>query len=1107
MAMVLFLLMIAMDSCRSPREEKNLENSDLFELIDNQKAGIDFINQVEYTEEYNTYTYRNFYNGAGVGLGDFNNDGLTDIYFCGNLVDNRLYLNKGDLKFENITEKAGVACTGVWSTGVSIADVNGDGLLDIYVCKSGIMTMQNRQNELFINNGDLTFTERAGEYGIDITGLSTHAAFFDYDQDGDLDLYLLNNAMRSVGGFAKTRNQRNIRDPEGGNKFFRNDGSRFTDISEEAGIYGSRIGFGLGVTVGDIDHDGWADIYVSNDFFEKDYLYMNNHDGTFTENLESCIRELSLGSMGADMADINNDGYPEIFVTEMTPEPEERYKTKAMFEDWETYQKGLDSGYYRQFARNVLQLNNGNGSFSEIGRYAGVSTTDWSWGALIFDMDNDGWKDLFVANGIFKDLLDQDYINFYSDPAIVRNLIRNQEHAILTMINDMPSVRVPNYAFRNNRDLTFTNVASTCGLGTPSHSNGAVYGDLDNDGDPDLVVNNVNMPPFIYRNMSSENLGHSFISFRLRGDKKNSGAIGSKVTIYCQGEKFYQELMPMRGFQSTVDSRLLFGLGDHSRIDSVLVEWPDNRTTRLYNLEVNNELMLDIAAVEENNEILIHKMNRPLLKDVTDQGIIRYLHIENKFSDFDVSPMVFLMTSTEGPEMMVGDLDGNGMEDLVITGSRGEPASIFSQQKDRRMIMDNISVFEQDRISEDTDCRLFDADNDHDLDLYIARGGYEFPSSSPALIDRLYFNDGSGNFTMSEQIFPGTRFESSACTRDADFDGDGDRDLAVGIRLKPFSYGLPAGAYLLENDGSGKFKNVTDERAPEMKALGMITDMAWADLDSDGDEDLLVVGEFMPVTVFINNRGKLENQTEPYGLGNTSGLWRVIEKSDFDRDGDMDFIIGNHGLNSFLKATDAEPVQLYVSDFDRNGYLDQFLCRYNSGKSYPFILQPDLVRHIPSLKNKYPDNKSYKDQTIGDIFGPDRLEQAVKISAVHLSSSLLVNDGNGSLMVKALPSEVQFAPIYAIHATDVDDDGNIDILLGGNLYEAKPQTGIYDATYGVLLRGNGNGDFVTLPYAESGFFVKGQIRDIEELSIGSQNLLLVAMNNDSLRVFSKTVKK
>ncbi|MBQ0721778.1 MAG: CRTAC1 family protein, partial [Gammaproteobacteria bacterium] len=630
---MLFLMFFLTWSCKTKQSDSN--PNALFSLLDSKQTHINFLNQLENTENYNTYTYRNFYNGAGVGIGDFNNDGLSDIYFCGNLVDNQLYINKGNFVFEDITELAGVACKGSWSTGVSIADVNGDGWLDIYICKSGDPNSSNRQNELFINNGNLTFSEKAAEYGIAVTGLSNHASFFDYDRDGDLDCYLLSNSFESVTEFDIKLGQRLVRDTLGGNKLYRNDNEHFTDVSKEAGIYGSKIGFGLGVSVGDVNRDGWMDIYVSNDFFERDYLYINNKNGSFSESLVNEMSEISLGAMGGDMADINNDCYPEIFATEMTAEGNARLKTKTMFDSWERYQMKLAKGYHHQFARNVLQLNNQGKSFSEIGRLSGVSATDWSWGALIMDLDNDGWKDIFVANGIYKDLLDRDYLNFYSDPTIIKSMIRSEEKAILKLIDKIPSVKVSNYAFRNNRDLTFANYSVNWGLNTLSFSNGAAYGDLDNDGDLDLVINNVNMPSFIYRNETQREQKTNFLVVKLKGSGKNSAAIGAEVTLYYDKGINYQELVPMRGFQSTVENRLHFGIGASQKIDSMRIQWPDGKCSVLYDIAANQFLTIDEKT--SIADCVNHVNNNPFtpFEQIELNVAIDYIHQENDYNDFD----------------------------------------------------------------------------------------------------------------------------------------------------------------------------------------------------------------------------------------------------------------------------------------------------------------------------------------------------------------------------------------------------------------------------------------------------------------------------------------
>jgi hypothetical protein len=751
----------------------------LFESLPSESTNVDFINKLSFDDKFNIYTYRNFYNGGGVGLGDFNNDGLIDIYLTANQLSNKLYVNKGNLKFDDITQQAGVAGSKAWSTGVSVADVNGDGWLDIYVCNSGDIKGDDKENELFINNGDLTFTEKAKEYGIADNGFTTHAVFFDYDQDGDLDLYILNNSYQAIGSFNLMKNERPKRDSLGGDKLMRNEGTHFVDVSEHAGIYGSVIGFGLGATVGDVNDDGWPDIYVSNDFFERDYLYINNKNGTFTENLTEQIQSISAASMGADMADINNDGWPDIFVTDMLPKTNARLKTVTTFESWDRYRYGVNNDYYHQFTRNTLQLNNGDNSFSEIGRLAGVEATDWSWGALMFDMDNDGLKDIFVANGIYQDLTNQDYLQYITNEEVARAMISKKGVDYKKLVELIPSNPVSNFAFKNKGNLRFENVAEAWGLGNPNFSNGSAYGDLDNDGDLDLVINHVNAQVSINRNNAERLMPENrYLKFILKGSTKNSQAIGTKITLIQGDKKFFVEQVPNRGFESSVDPRPNIGLGAISIVDTIQIKWPDGAVSILSNVPTNQVLTLEQSQAKyivdaSEGKIAYSEILLPI------KPVLNWKHKENEFVDFDRDKLVYHMLSGEGPQIAVADIDGDGLDDLYLGGAKDSPGVLLKQNSRQQFDEQQAELFEIDKSSEDTGTIFFDADTDGDLDLYVCSGGSEFSSISTALKDRLYINSGNGVFEKSEHVLPEIS-ESTSVVRVSDYDKDGDLDLFIG---------------------------------------------------------------------------------------------------------------------------------------------------------------------------------------------------------------------------------------------------------------------------------------------------------------------------------------
>ncbi len=1077
----------------------------LFTKLPSSYTGVRFENRLEETRELNVFTYRNYYNGGGVAIGDLTGDGLPELMLTSNLGGNTLYVNEGKFRFRDVTEDAGVGGEGYWATGVTFADVNADGLLDIYVCYAGNVAGERRANELYINNGVNangvpTFAEQAAEYGLADEAYSTHAAFFDYDRDGRLDMFLVNNSFRPVSSFG-LRNIRHVRNALGGHKLFRNEGSRFVDVSEKAGIFGSEIGFGLGVAVGDVNRDGWPDIYVSNDFFERDYLYINKGDGTFDERLDEQMPSISMFSMGLDVADINNDGLLDIYVTDMLPEDNYRLKMTTQFEGWDVYQTKLKNDYHHQFMRNMLHLNNGNGTFSDIGQLAGVARTDWSWSALIADYDLDGFKDIHVTNGIARDLTSQDYISFLANDETMRSAMQGGKRVdFVRLVNAMSETPLPDYAFRNNGDLTFSKTSAEWGVDQPNFSNGAAYGDLDGDGALDLVVNNVNQEAFVYRNNAIAQTGNHFLQLKLEGEGPNRFAVGAKVTVRSGDSLFFQELGPSRGFQSSVDYVLTFGVGARDTLDAVVVEWPDRRVSRLERVAANQRVTVRQAGSVVSTANVVPPPPPPLFTDVTRETGLRFTHTENAFVDFDRERLLPKMVSMEGPFMAVADVTGDGLDDAYIGGAKDQAGQLLIQRAGGGFVSTNEQLFAQDRISEDVGAAFFDANGDGHPDLYVVSGGSEFSDMAPALQDRLYLNDGRGNFRKTSGQIPHDGASGSRVVP-ADYDRDGDVDLFVGGRVVAGRYGFDPVSTLLQNDGRGRFTDVTEKLAPALARVGMVTDAVWTDVTGDGRLDLVVVGEWMPITVMRNaDGGKLE-RLEIRGLEKSEGWWNRIVAGDFNRDGRTDFIVGNLGLNTRFRASGTEPVTMYVKDFDNNGYSEQIVSCYVQGTSYPIVLRDDLIKTLPYLKSRYLAYKDYAQQTVTDIFSPDDLAGAVVKQVRTFATVMVRNDGDGAFTLVPLPVEAQTTAIYGIHAADYDRDGALDVLLAGNFDGVKPEIGRIDAGYGVYLRGDGKGGFTARRATESGFFVPGQARDIQRVRTRQGELYVVTRNNDRPLVF------
>ncbi len=1055
--------------------------STMFTEVPVKQSGVSFSNDLNYTEVYNPYTYRNFYNGGGVALGDINNDGLLDIYFSGNLVDNKLYLNKGNLEFEDITDQAGVACPNVWSAGVNMADVNGDGLLDIYVCKAGIPGGDNRYNELFINNGDLTFSEQSSEYGLNITGLSIQSAFFDYDLDGDLDCYLLNNSLRSVGGFDMKEGLRDIYDPEG-NKLLENRDGKFVDVTQEAGIFSSGIGYGLGITLADFNWDGWPDIFLSNDFFEKDYLYLNNQNGTFTESVDSSFTSLSMGSMGADACDLDNDLLPEIFVTEMLPREGNRRKTKTIYENWDKHQLAVEKGYHHQFARNVLHKNIDGEQFVELGRLAGVESSEWSWSALIQDFDKDGLRDIFISNGIRSDLLDKDYLTYMANDARVRAMIDQDEEVLKTLIDIMPSGAVRNAIYRNDGDLRFSYQSEDWGLDAATFSNGSAYGDLDNDGDLELIVNNVDRPASIYQNNSD---AANSLSVQLEFEGGNQHAIGAKVILIADTLKSLFEYYPAKGFQSCSAAPIFFGLGQHAKVDSLIVIWPNGEQTVQTNLDVNQRLTVSYAEEEHTKSTFVRPDQQPIALSPTTSPL-DFEHKEIGLNFFDRERMLLFMPGRRGPGIAAADLNGDGIDEVFIGGGKNQVSTLYWSEGDTYSTK---SDFNDSRASEVTGASFFDIDQDGDLDLYVAHGGKAFSIYSPELHDALYLNDGSGQFTRAEDAL---NFPYPIATGDfaiADLNKDGHPDIVVGEVMKTNVYGMPGSCHIMWNNGNATF---TADEGTIGQDIGLIAAVEVADVNADGWDDILLAGHFMPITVLESAGGEFSSADQRQVMPGTEGLWNTIEKADLDDDGDQDFVLGNLGQNSFFQ----DGLTIYINDFDQNGTLEQICCQAGAEGYYPIHDIDELYAQMPILKKKYRTYGEFSEAPLEVLFPEDLLTSSLKLQLKEDRSQILWNK-DGQLELMPLARTAQYSTVNAILIEDMNGDGVKDILLGGNDYNFKPQFGRQDATSGWLCYGNKDGQEIDFADCQP-LGIDGQIRAFARIN---QNQIIVGINDGAVKVY------
>ena len=1089
--------------------EKKTLQSPLFKTLDEKYTGLDFNNKLTPTAQFNLFSYMYYYNGAGVGAGDFNNDGLIDLFFSANQGDNKLYLNKGKLKFTDVSVAARVPQDSGWSTGVSIVDINNDGLLDIYVCKVGHYKILKSKNQLLVckgidKQGIPFYDDEAKAYGLDFTGFSTQATFFDYDGDEDLDMFLLNHSVNHDGNYAPRENFLNTFDSLAGQKFYRNDTrnisgktiSHFTDVTKQCGINGSKIGYGLGVAVADINLDGWPDFYVGNDFHENDYLYINQKNGTFTEETTRRLMHTSQFSMGVDVADINNDAYPEIISLDMLPYDPYILRRSLAEDDYNIFFNKISYGYNYQYSRNNLQFNRRNGMFSETGQYSGVHSTDWSWAALWMDFDNNGTKDLFISNGIPKRMNDIDYINFVSSDEVQQKLLDNtMADKDMALINKFPEIKIANEFFSNTGDLLFTEMTDSIENNKAAFSNGAVYADLDNDGDLDIVVNNINDPVLVYQNTAMDKKDRSFASVKLKGTENNRNAIGAKIVLFANGGIRTYEHNPVHGFLSSMLLPIHIGLS-RTKVDSAFLIWPDNSYQPI-DIKPNQQLSFSFTSnlpkFDYTKLTSWYKNVTGAIEDITLSTRLTYKHFENLFNEFNREPLIPHMLSTEGPALAVADINHDGLDDVFMGASKSFRNAVFVQTAGGTFTKMQQPEMLKDSMWENVDAAWVDVNNDSHYDLVIATGGNEYYGKESHLLPLLYLNDGKGNLTRKKDAFEDIYFTQSTIVA-YDFNADGFEDLFIAGRTVPWNYGVIPRSFLLQNDGTGKFFDVTVKHSEELLQPGMVTNAQWLDTDKDGDKDLVLCYEWGGIDAFINNRSKFTKKT----ITDKKGWWNFVLPCDVDNDGDIDFIAGNYGLNNKLKASVKQPVSFYYNDFDNNGKKEQLITYYLKGEEIPFATKQELEKQIPYLKKKYLYAEDFAKSSLFSLFGADKIKEADKFSCHYFSNAILVNTGNMNFDVKALPFQAQLTSYRDAVIVNANNDNLPDILMVGNYYDNNIQIGRFDADFGTTLINRGAGNFECQPV--HGVAIKGQVRHIKPIQVNKQQAFILARNNDSAMV-------